>query len=237
MAVLRRARKGRLWIALAAAGLVLLLLVLAQALLPGIAATRVRERVERYGQVRSVHVSAFPAVKLLWGSADSVSVVAGTLSAAPRQIGQLLWEARGLGKLSLSAQTAVLHPAQLPAGLALRGVHLRKQGSSVSATATLTQTQLEAALPAGFGVEPLASPPGVVEVRASGGLFGLQASVQASVRALEGDLVAEPRGLPFAGLARVTLFSDRHLKIDGLALHIGDGAPRTYALSVWGSLV
>lgn len=213
-----------------------LLFVLGQALLPGIAATRVRERVARYGQVRSATVSAFPAVKLLWGDADSVSVSAGALSATPPQIAALLWEARSLGDLRLSAQSAVLRAPQLPGGLTLADVHLRKRGSSLSATARLTQSQLEAALPSGFGVEPLAAADGAIQARASGALFGLQASVTVAVRAFAGDLVAEPRGLPFAAFARVTLFSDPHLKIGAVSLRVVDRSPLVYAVAVWGTL-
>ena len=38
----------------------------------GIAASRISSRVGRYGKVQSVSVSAWPAVELLWGHADSV---------------------------------------------------------------------------------------------------------------------------------------------------------------------
>jgi hypothetical protein len=235
MAVVRaRGRRGR--VALLVATPLVLLGVLSQALLPGIAATRVRERVARYGAVRSVHVSAFPAVKLLWGHADTVTVSAATLAATPRQIGALLWEARDLGTLSLSAQGAVLRAPQLPSGLALGSVRLHKHGSVLSASATLSQAQLDAALPPGFRVEPVGSGGGAVEARASGGLFGLQASLTVTVRALEGDLVAEPRGLPFGGIARVTLFSDPHLMIGGIALRMLGRSPLLYGVAVWGSL-
>lgn len=38
----------------------------AQLVLPGIAAQRIRSQLDRYGHVRSVSVSAFPAIELLW---------------------------------------------------------------------------------------------------------------------------------------------------------------------------
>src|SRR2546421_9968047 len=61
-------------IAAAAVLVVLAGLVAAQLLLPGIAENRLRDRLARDGHVDSVHVSAFPAVKLLWGHADRVTV-------------------------------------------------------------------------------------------------------------------------------------------------------------------
>src|ERR1700684_1113654 len=90
-------------IALGVAGGVVLLLVIAQLLLPSLAAKRVRERLARYGTVKSASVSAFPAVELLWGKADSASVRAGALSMTPPQIGSLLWEGRQVSSTTFTA--------------------------------------------------------------------------------------------------------------------------------------
>ena len=82
----------------------------------------------------------------------------------------------------------------------------------------------------------VASGNGQVEARASGGLFGIQASIVTLVQPLEGRLVAEPEGFPLARLATVTLFSDPHLKVE----HRLAGAahpPLTYGLSMSASLV
>src|SRR5277367_432021 len=80
-----------------------LLLVLAQVLLPRIAASRISSRVGRYGKVRSVSVSAWPALELLWDHADSVRVSAGSLALSTAQLGSLLWEARDVDSLQVSA--------------------------------------------------------------------------------------------------------------------------------------
>ena len=52
-------------IVLSVAGAVLVLLLVAQLVLPGIAAQRLRDRLSRSGQVLKVEVDAFPAVELL----------------------------------------------------------------------------------------------------------------------------------------------------------------------------
>src|SRR3954471_22962368 len=91
-------------IAAIVAAVLLALLVLAQLLLPRIAASRISSRVGRYGQVEHVSVSAFPAVKLLWGDADSVTVSAGALSLSPAQAAALLREGRGAAKIDIDAQ-------------------------------------------------------------------------------------------------------------------------------------
>jgi hypothetical protein len=210
---------------------VLVLVVLAQALLPRIAASRVRERVARYGQVRSVQVSALPAVKLLWGHADSIDIGAGRLAASPAQAASLLWQAHGVGSLDLDATAAVLQAPLLPRGLEVGNVRLRKRGTLLTASATLTPAQLAAALPAGVSAEPIASGSGAVEARASGALFGLQASLDVLVQAVEGRLVAEPR-VPFGGVAAVTLFSDQHLKVFATGMRVLRSAPLSYEVTL-----
>jgi hypothetical protein len=209
------------------------LVVLAQVVLPSVAAKRVEDRVGRYGTVASAHVSAFPAVELLWGKADTVTVDAGTLTVTPAQIGSLLWEARAASDMTVTTRTVNLRvPVLLPTGLAVSGVSMEKHGSSIHATAKLTQSQLDGALPSGFRVQPVAAGEGQVQVRASGGLFGVEASIEAVVRPLDGKLVAEPKGFPLGGIATVTLFSDPHLKVESIGVRVLSRAPLVYGLSL-----
>ncbi len=216
----------------------LLLVVLAQVFLPTLAARRVRDRVARYGTVRSVSVSAFPAVKLLWGKADTVNVSAGSLSVQFSQIAALLWEAREASSMTVTAEAATLKAVpDVPDGLTVNDLRMEKHGSAISASATLTQQQLDEALPSGFHVEPTASGGGQVEARASGGLFGVQASITALVKPVEGRLVAEPQGFPLASLGTVTLFSDSRLKVDSIGVRVLRTKPLTYDLSLAGTLV
>lgn len=225
-------------IASCALALLALLVVLAQAFLPSLAAQRVRDRVARYGTVRSVSVSAFPAIELLWGKAGSVSVRAGALSVPASQIASLLWESHNVTNVTMSTETATLTAIpSLSKGITVSDMRTEKRGSTIRASATLTQQQLDEALPSGFRIEPIASGGGEVEARASGGLFGVQASITALVRPLEGRLVTEPKGFPFAGLATITLFSDPHLKVDSVGVHVLRDQPLTYGLSMSASLV
>ena len=196
-------------IAAATAGALALLLVLAQLFLPGIAASRISDRVGRYGRVQSVHVSAWPAVKLLWGDADSVSVRAGSLRVSPAGAAKLAHEARGVAKLDASATGARLGPLQLS------DVSLRKRGGELTARAFLSDSALHAALPSGVEVALLRSESGSVEVSASGGLFGISTSLAAVVRPREGRLVAQPRIFPLPA-GTLTLFSDPHVYVEGV---------------------
>jgi hypothetical protein len=234
---LRVERRRRVVLASCVLAVPVLAVVLAQAFLPTLAAHRVRARVARYGTVESVSVKAFPAIELLWGKVDSVDVHARSLSFAPPQIASLLWEARDVGTMTVLTDEATLRTPALSNGLTVSDIRMEKRGSTVLAKATLTQKQLDDAFPSGFRVEPVASGGGQIEARASGGLFGLQASIGVLVRPVEGRLIAEPHGLPFAGLATVTLFSDPHLKVESVGLSIVRTSPLTYGLSLRASLI
>jgi hypothetical protein len=207
-----------------------LLLVLAQAILPALAARVLRDRIKPYGTLQSVSVSAWPAVELLWGKADSATATARSLSLTVAQMTKLAWEGRGVHDLDFAVGRLDLKVPGVVSGVMLRHVTMRKRGTSMYTQATLTQADLTAALPSGFTVQPVASGGGQVEVHASGGLFGVQTSIGALVKPLEGRLVAEPQGFPLAGLATVTLFSDPHLKVQSVGVRVDRRQPLTYGL-------
>lgn len=201
-----------------------LVLVLAQVLLPGLAGSRISSRVSRYGKVEHVSVSAWPAVKLLWGDADSVTVRAGRLRLSPAQAVKLLGEARGVSTMELTSAAVQVGP------LRMEQARLRKHGSSLAAEAELTRAAVKAALPPGFDVELVKSEAGEVQVRASGGLFGVGPSVEAVAGASEGKLVAHPLGL-LAGL-HLTLFSDPRVFVTGVGASPGAGQTPGYRVSM-----
>lgn len=223
------ARRRKTVILASFAGGVLVLLALAQLLLPRIAANRVSARVGRYGSVTSVSVSAWPALKLLWGDADSVHVRARSLSLKPAQVAKLLWEGRGAASLQISAQSLQLGK------LRLSDAALSKHGHALSASGLASEAAVRAALPAGFGVTLLSSGGGQVEVRASGGLFGVGASVDAVAFAHEGRLLAHPLGFLIEGL-QLTLFSDEHVHVSGVAAVVVSAQPRAYRLALAATL-
>ncbi len=207
-------------VAAAVAAVLLVLLALAQLVLPRIAASRISSKVGRYGHVEDVTVSAWPAVKLLWGDADSVDVRAGHLALSPAQAAALLWEGRGLAKLDISARSVSL------GGLALTAATLHKRGVQLEAGARTTQAAAQAALGPGVAVRLLSSGEGRVRVQTSGSLFGVGASLPAVAEAQEGALVARPEGL-LSGF-KLTIFSDRHVHVIGVEAR--PAGPSAYAL-------
>ena len=197
-------------IALGVAGAVLLILVVAQLVLPGIAEQRLRDQLSRSGTVLEVTVSAFPAIQLLWHHADSVVVRLGRYRAAASGIGSSLNGAGNVGKLDVSVQ-------ELDSGaLTLRDAVLKKRGSVLTGSATIMESDLRAAVPFLDNVEPVASTGGQLVLRGTASLFGLTASVNAVAAARDGALVVAP-DVPFGGLATITLFNDPHVRVQSVS--------------------
>lgn len=197
-------------IALGVVGVVLLVLVIAQLVLPGIAADRLRDQLSRSGTVLSVSVRAFPAIELLWGQADSVVVRMGRYAAGASELGSKLGAAAGVGSLDVSTQ-------ELQSGLlTLRDARLRKQGDELIGSATVMQADLRAAVPFLDNVQPVASSGGQLILRGTASLLGLQATVDAVVAARDGALVVAPN-VPFGGIATITLLNDPHVRVQSVS--------------------
>ncbi len=220
-------------IGLGVLGVLVVVLVGAQLLLPGIAARRVHEKVGRYGTVLSSHVSAFPAIELLWGHGDSGSVVAGALSLTPTQGVDMLWEGRGITDTQLTASSMQVD------GVQMRAVSIRKRGSAVVVEGTVSESELRGVLPLGLEVHSLTDAGGHVLAQATGSVLGVSATVQVDVHAAEGRLVAEPQGLPLAGLATVTVFSDPRLSMESIDVTplASTGAAASLRVALRGTLV
>lgn len=216
-------------LALFVAGGAVLLLGLAQLFLPRIAASMISSRLGRYGIVESVHVKAWPAVKLLWGSADSVTVTARRLRLSPVQTAKLLWEARGLDRITMTAESVHEGP------LRLSDVSFRKQGQALSAQALLYAADVRSALPPGAEVQLLSSEAGEVKVRAAGGLFGVRTSLEAVAAASEGKLVVHPAAGLLSGF-QLTLFSDPHVYVQAVGASVESSRPLSYRLTMRASL-
>jgi hypothetical protein len=229
-------------VALAAGVPLVAVLGLGQALLPVLAEQRVRDRLKPYGAVQSVSVSAFPALEMAWGKAGSVSVAARELRMSETQALELAWEARGVDTVRASIGRLQIGIPGLAQGLALHDASVVKRGGRLSVQATFSQADIAAALPPGFTVQPLGGQGssggegGGLRVRASGGLFGARASLEALVTARAGRLVVVPQGLPLAGLFQVTLLADQHLYAESISATPVSGERETWRLALGGSL-
>jgi hypothetical protein len=207
-------------IALGVAALIVIVLGVAQLVLPGIAADSLRDRLSHSGQVLDVQVSAFPAVKLLWHMADSVVIRMGRYRSAPGNLGSTLGQTADVGKLDASA-------TEVDAGLlTLRNATLRKRGNVLTGTADVTEADLRSSLPILQSLTPVASGNGELTLRGTGSLLGVTATVDATVRAQNGALVVQP-DVPFGGLATIKVFSNPAIDVQSVS-----ASPRTGGFSV-----
>jgi hypothetical protein len=189
--------------------LVLLALVVAQLVLPGIAAQRLRDRLARSGTVLEVKVDAFPAVELLWHQADHVVVRMGRYRSNPATLRTTLGQVADAGTLDASAN-------QFSSGLlTVRDASLRKRANQLTATATVTEADLRSALPVLNSVQPVASSGGQFTVQGTATLLGVPLTVDATVRPQNGALIVSP-DVPFGGLATITLFSSPAIAVQGV---------------------
>jgi hypothetical protein len=195
-------------IALGVLGVVIVLLVVAQLVLPGIAAQRLRTQLSRSGQVLSVQVSAFPAIKLLWHHADKVVIRMGNYrSASAAHLSATLEQTGNVGTLDASAQ-------EFEDGLLrVHDARLLKRGNQLIATARIAEADLRSAIPILRSVTPVASADGQLVLRGTSTL--LPFSIDFTVRASNGDLVAAP-DVPLGGFATITLFHNRRIAVQSI---------------------
>jgi hypothetical protein len=193
-------------VALATVGGLILLIVAAQVALPRIAEHRLRDRLERSGTVERVEISAFPAVKLLWHRADDVTVRMGRLRTGSGNFADLLASTGDTDDLDASAEE------QRILTLRLHDSRLRKRGDELTLSSTVDDADLQAALPPGFDVRPVASGNGALVFEGSADLLGQRFQGQAVVAARDGKLILAP-DLPFGGFFTVTLFTDPRIEV------------------------
>lgn len=195
--------------ALGAGLVIVVVLVIAQLVLPGIAAQRIRDRLQGSGQVLSVDVSAFPAIELLWHHADTVTVRLGRYRSNPDRLSSLLDQSGGVGTVTASA-------SELQTGLlTLQNAVLHKHGDQLTGAARVSEADIRTALPVLRSVTPVASGDGKLTVRGTATLFGVSATVDATVETQDGKLVVVP-DVPFGALATVTVFSDPRVQVQSV---------------------
>jgi hypothetical protein len=204
---------------LATAGVIVLLLVVAQLVLPGIAAQRLRDQLARSGEGVKIDVSAFPAIELLWHQADSVTVHVTRYRSSTADLAAKLTQTADAGSVDATATELDTGP------LTLRDATLRKRGDQLTGSARVTQADLRTALPFIQNVHLVASGAGQLTLRGTGSLLVLTATVDATVRAQGGRLIVVP-DVPF--LPTVTVFDDRHVEIQRVS---GAGVPDGFTVS------
>jgi hypothetical protein len=211
------------WILVALAGIVCAAVAAAQVILPSFAEGRIRSQLGPQSTGLRVDVQAKPAIKLLWGRVDHVTIAADRLRAddTPSRppLDELLARAHAISELDVSVRRL-----QAPHGIEVRDVALRKDGDRISARAGLDLAKLRGALPPGLDVKPLPAPDGQILLEGGATPFGTRLGARARVLTEDGRVVIRAEGLPFASLVTMPVFSSDRIAVDGLgARPSGDG--------------
>ena len=206
--------------ALALLGLLVAALVGGQLALPRVAERRISSDLAKSGEVRRVSVEA-PAVKLLFKRADRVEVdMAEVRAGSTGRLAQLLRRTRATKALDARADIVILGP------LRLHAVGLRKDNDLLRGEATVSDSELAAALPARLQVRPVEDSAGELVLEGAVGPI----SARARLTARDGALVIAPEGL-FGGLGSVTLFRDSRVQVTEIGSRSG---PEGFTLTAAG---
>lgn len=177
----------------------LLVLAASQLALPELAEDRLRSELSETGEVTSVQVSAFPALKLLFEKADSVRVRMSSASVGVGDLGDRLASTDRAGEVDFEVAELSLGP------LAIRDVSLMKDGDALEGSASLMTDSLP------LDLEPVLSDDGALVFEA--GFAGITARARLSDS--DGALVIAPDGL-LGGFASITVFEDPRVSVDGV---------------------
>lgn len=190
--------------------MLVVILVGGQLVVPPIATTILKGRLEKGGKVLSASLSAFPWVELIWQHADTVTAHVTTYDVPPSQLKSLLHEAEGIGTLDIRINT--VHTGLLT----LHQVSFTKHGDEMVGTADLDLADLRDALPIVQSLTPVSSAGGQLVLRGTASVLGVKASVDVTVAARDGKLVVAPTGL-FGALATVTLYQDPKIYVQSVS--------------------
>ena len=173
-------------------------LIASQLALPALAERAVRSELREFGEVASVEVSAFPALKLLFERADSVRVRMSDASVGAGDLGDQLASTARAGSLDFAVDSLAVGP------LRVRDVSLRKDGDELVGEAALTDD-----LP--LDLRPVSTDGDALILEAA--FAGV--SARARLSAVDGALRIAPAGL-LGGFASITVFEDPRTRIDSV---------------------
>jgi DUF2993 family protein len=201
-----------------AAAAILALLSLAQLALPSLAERRLRDRLEEDGKVERVEVSAAPAFQLLWGRADRVEVEMAEARAQPGRFADRLARTRDADRVDVRVRELRI------VTLRLHDLRLRKRGRTLQGEASVSDADLRAALPPGFGFRPVEAANGELVLEGTARVLGRDVRARARLVPLQGRLLIQPEGIPLGGLLALTVFADDRIEVQSVGARArGDG--------------
>lgn len=202
---------------------VVLVLVVAQFVLPGIAEGKVADQLEDIGPRPDVKVEAFPAVKLLFNKADKVTVKMSTArTQGSAALAEQLERSKDVDELDVRVGTLRAGP------LTVRDARLTKDsGGQMTASASVRDADLARALPSFLGnVRPASQQDGnglILQGSVDVPLVG-KINAQARVSAVDGAIIAKPENIPLLDqIATLTVFQDPRVAVQSVGARARQG--------------
>jgi hypothetical protein len=207
---------------------ILLLELIAQLTLPGIAADHIRSQLQKSGRVLDVEVSAFPALELLFHNADSVTVKMASYRSSTAHLSSLLQESNDAGTLHASASVFT------DGLLTLHDATLTKHGNVLVGSARVLESDLTHAIPLIKSVKPIASSGGTLTLEGTATLPIVgPITIPFVVQVQNGALIAAPDIPIVGGLATIRLFSNPHVRLQTVS---ATRTPGGFSVSATGTL-
>jgi hypothetical protein len=189
--------------------------VVLQFALPPIATLIMRGRLGD-ARIEQASLSAFPAIKLLWGDADKVTLRLSSDYLHTGNVDGALGEVAGVTTVDARVGRMTVGP------LIMHDVSFQKRGARATMSLRVDERDLRAALPIIKSVTPVSSGDGQLTLRGKVNILGLEPSVDTVLAARNGRVVIAPTGL-IGAIATITVFSDPHMYVNSVSGHAVPG--------------
>jgi hypothetical protein len=182
-----------------------------QLVLPSLAEHIVRQRLAKDGKVLSVSISAFPAIELLFGDADTVNVKMASYRASESQVAKNIGQSSGVTNVNLTANTVS------SGGLTIDSVTMTKRGDHFTGTGRVTEASIRSAVPEIDSVTPVSSSDGAVTLQVTGTVpfIGTRITGDAKVSAAGGTV--NMSGVGLLSFLKLTVWSNPRVYVESLS--------------------
>jgi hypothetical protein len=188
----------------------ILVLGVGQLVLPPLAEHIERDRLDKHGKVISLSISAFPAVELLFGHADTVTAHLASLDGSQADLASNISRSAGVSKINVTI-------GQLTSGpITVHSVTILKRGKRYRGTGLITEASLRRAVPLLESVTPIASRDGTLTLQGTANVVLGTVTADANVAAQGGKVVVSGTGL-ISSFLHLTVWSNPKVYVESLS--------------------
>ena len=181
-----------------------------QLVLPSIAEHIERDRLAKRGTVISLSISAFPAIELLFGHADTVTAHLASLNASQSQLATNLSQTSGVSNINVTVDKVTSGP------ITVNSVTMTKRGKRYRGTGLITESSLRQAVPLLESVTEVASSDGSLTLQGTANVVIGTVTADAKVAAQAGKVVVSGTGL-ISSFLHLTVWSNPKVYVESVS--------------------